>query len=143
VKTLVVDASVAVKWLLEENGSASARRLFSPRRRLIAPDLLELEFANAVWKRVQRREMQAEQAEELFDDFQQIVGQSLEIVASHTHLSTALGLAIVTGSTVYDCLYLSLAMSQDSSLITSVLRFVNLISETPFAKSVKFLGALN
>jgi predicted nucleic acid-binding protein len=143
VKTLIVDASVAVKWLLEEHGSATARRLFSPRRRLVAPDLLELEFANAVWKRVQRREMEAEQAEELFEDFQQIVGQSLEIVASQAYLSTALGLANVTGGTVYDCLYLSLAMSEESSLITSDQRFVNLISRTPFSKSVRFLSALN
>ncbi len=142
-RILVVDASVAVKWLFEENGSASARRLLSPRRRLIAPDLLEIEFANAVWKRVQRRELEAEQAEELFDDFQQIVGQSLEIVASHGYLSTALGLAILTGSTVYDCLYLSLAMSQESSLITSDRHFVNLIAGTPFSKSVRFLNAMN
>ena len=38
--TVVVDASVAVKWLLEEPGSKAAAALLRGRRKLIAPDLL-------------------------------------------------------------------------------------------------------
>jgi predicted nucleic acid-binding protein len=45
----VVDASVALKWALEEPGSDRARLLSSAR--LEAPDLLPIECANVLWKK--------------------------------------------------------------------------------------------
>ena len=45
---LVVDASVAVKWLVEEEGSASAERLLKGDHNLHAPRLMVSEIANAL-----------------------------------------------------------------------------------------------
>jgi predicted nucleic acid-binding protein len=60
VKTLVVDASVAIKWVVEEPGTAEALAL--RRYRLSAPDLLVAECANILWKKVRRRELAEEEA---------------------------------------------------------------------------------
>ena len=49
---LVVDASVAVKWLLEEEYSADARRLLEQGHELYAPRLLASEIGNSLWKNV-------------------------------------------------------------------------------------------
>ena len=48
--TLVVDASVAVKWFLPEADTPSAERLLAFAGPLHAPDLLRIEVASAVWK---------------------------------------------------------------------------------------------
>ena len=51
----VVDASVAIKWVVDEAGTAEA--LLLRRHRLIAPDLLIAECANVLCKKVRRGEL--------------------------------------------------------------------------------------
>jgi predicted nucleic acid-binding protein len=45
----VVDASIAVKWLVTENFSEQAVRLLDEELTLIAPELLFAEVGNALW----------------------------------------------------------------------------------------------
>jgi predicted nucleic acid-binding protein len=51
--TVVVDASVALKWVIEENGSEAAGALLLEEP-LAAPDLLIVECANVLWAKAQR-----------------------------------------------------------------------------------------
>ena len=53
---LVIDASIAIKWVVEENGTSEALVL-RKKAKLIAPDLLVAECANIFWKKVQRGEL--------------------------------------------------------------------------------------
>ncbi|MEK6604283.1 MAG: type II toxin-antitoxin system VapC family toxin, partial [Nitrospirota bacterium] len=48
---LVVDASVAVKWLVPEIHADAARRILSPNNELLAPDLIWAEVGNVIWKK--------------------------------------------------------------------------------------------
>ncbi len=59
--TFVIDASIAVKWVVEEDGTAEAVAL-RQRAKLIAPQLLVAECANILWKKVQRDELLKEEA---------------------------------------------------------------------------------
>ena len=59
--TLVVDASIAVKWVIEEDGTEEALSI-RRRAKLIAPELLVAECANIFWKKVQRDELSADEA---------------------------------------------------------------------------------
>ena len=52
--TLVIDASIAIKWVVEEDGTPQALAL-RQKAKLIAPELLVGECANILWKKVQRR----------------------------------------------------------------------------------------
>jgi predicted nucleic acid-binding protein len=58
-ETLVVDCSVAAKWILHEAGHAQALHLLheeeSGKVSLIAPDLLLTEFASLIMKRAGRK----------------------------------------------------------------------------------------
>ena len=54
--TLVIDASIAIKWVVEEDGTSEALVL-RQKAKLIAPDLLVAECANIFWKKVQRGEL--------------------------------------------------------------------------------------
>ena len=53
---LVVDASIAIKWVIQEAETAEA--LWLRRHRLAAPDLLVAECANILWKKVRRNELE-------------------------------------------------------------------------------------
>ena len=55
--SVVVDASVVIKWFVPEAGSDAASRLLASEDRLEAPDLLFAEIANAIWKKVQRGQL--------------------------------------------------------------------------------------
>lgn len=55
---LTVDASIAVKWSVAESLSDDARRLLSHRLRLHAPDILIVEFANTIWKKARKGEIE-------------------------------------------------------------------------------------
>ena len=52
---LVVDASVVIKWFVPEPFSLEARRILDDYRAgsldLVAPDLLNAEVGNIVWKK--------------------------------------------------------------------------------------------
>ena len=56
---LVVDASVAVKWLVEEEDSEAADRLLEQRHELFAPRLMASEVGNALWRKVRMGELRA------------------------------------------------------------------------------------
>ena len=58
---LVIDASIAVKWVVEEDGTPEALAI-RQKARLIAPDLLIAEYANILWKKVKRRELVKQEA---------------------------------------------------------------------------------
>jgi predicted nucleic acid-binding protein len=135
-KTMVVDASVAAKWFFPEEHSEAALRLLSGRRRLIAPDLLVAEFGNLTWKRVRRRELTQEDAALLILDFLRL---PLMFISSGPLLPSALEIALDTGRTVYDCLYLALAHHQDAVLITADERFANALVNTPLAKHIRLI----
>ena len=60
--TLVVDASVALKWFLDEPLREEARQVMLRDEALHAPDLLIAEAANAVWKRMIRGDIDQPQA---------------------------------------------------------------------------------
>jgi predicted nucleic acid-binding protein len=55
--TYVVDSSVAVKWVVPEVLSDEADRILAGDDPLIAPDLLQVEAANALWKKAARKEI--------------------------------------------------------------------------------------
>ena len=61
--TIIVDASVALKWVLHEAGSEIADRLLDEE--LMAPSLWLVEAGNALWRRATRGELTAQEAQEL------------------------------------------------------------------------------
>jgi predicted nucleic acid-binding protein len=116
----VVDASVALKWYLPETGSDEAQRVLSEaiegERQLLAPDLIVVEFANVLWKKVQREECDHAQAEEILDAFDTDAPRLIESVPL---VPRALELALRLGEVVYDCIYLAAAIEGEAGLVTA------------------------
>lgn len=132
-KTCVIDASVAAAAFFQEPHAAAAREVLIAGRTLHAPDLIYAEFGNVVWKRHRRGVIDDEEAAELLSDFLRL---PLEVAPSSELAATALQLAMRTGRTMYDSLYLALALKRDAPLVTCDKRLVNALADTPLAEQV-------
>jgi predicted nucleic acid-binding protein len=113
---VVVDASVAVKWFLPEVHGAAAARLLNEQHGLCAPDLLFAEVGNALWKRVRGGEIVKEDAVAALGILDTV---PIEIYPSKLLMASAMEIACATGRTVYDSLYLALAVLLDSRIVTA------------------------
>ena len=112
----VVDASVAVKWFVPEIHSEAAVRLLDAEIALYAPDLISPEFGNILWKKVRRREIGRDEADEIMIAFARL---PFEVRPSAALLPSAFELAIELDRTVYDSLYLALAVAEECAWITA------------------------
>jgi predicted nucleic acid-binding protein len=108
---IIVDASVGVKWVLNENYTSHALSLFSLGCRLIAPDRFYSEVANVLWKRTLRSDpsecISEEVAREALND---LLAIRLSAVAGIELVSASLEIALEIGHPSYDCDYLALAI---------------------------------
>jgi predicted nucleic acid-binding protein len=132
----VVDASVVAKWFFPEQHTSESRRLLSPRNTLLAPDLIWCELGNIAWKRVRRGEITTDEAGQLVAD---MVRLPLDVGPTQGLLAPALELAIANDRTVYDCVYLAMAIDRKCRFVTADERLVNALAATAFAKHVRHI----
>lgn len=128
----VVDASVVVKWLVDEPLSASAVSLLDRGEPLVAPDLVFAETANALWATMRRGAIGV-------DDFADALA-TLRDAPLHVPVPTA-GLLASAGRLagdldhrVYDCLYLALAMHEQRPVVTADQRFLDAVHRHPYLR---------
>ena len=129
----VVDASVAVKWLVPEIHAEAAGRVLRSRHELLAPDLIWAEVGNILLKKFRCGELAGETARDLLQDFQRA---PLQIAASQTLMPAAWNIAERYDRSFYDSLYLALAASAECSLVTADLKLYNRLKASPFAESL-------
>jgi predicted nucleic acid-binding protein len=108
---LVVDASVVVKWFVPEIHADAALRLLDREKRFLAPDHLFAETTNAIRKRVRQREFSVEYGYEIIRQIG-MTGIAIDLVSCRDLMADAYKIAVTYGRSVYDALYLALAMQR-------------------------------
>ena len=136
--TAVIDSSVAVKWFVPEVFSEEASRLLDGSWELLAPDLLFPECANTLGKKVGRGELTAAEARAVLAALQQV---PLVTVSSSELVDAALEIAMTHQRSVYDSLYVALAVARECALVTADDRLVNALARGPLAGHVRPLSA--
>ena len=134
--TIVVDASVALRWCFELNGSDRAEELLRSDDHLIAPDLLIAEITNAAWKFVI---FDNTRAESVISAVREVAKAFEELVPTSVLKDRALAIAIALRHPAYDCFYLALAERSASQLITADDRLIRRCVDTPFERLVRSL----
>jgi predicted nucleic acid-binding protein len=114
-EALVIDASVAVKWLIQEDGTSQALAL-RRRAKLIAPDLLTAECANIFWKKVQRGELSRDEA---LLAARLLQAAEIELAPTRSLMEAATRIAIELDHPAYDCLYLAVAVDRNCRFVTA------------------------
>ena len=133
----VIDASVAAKWGIREEDSAAALRLLDGEHRLLAPDLIWAELGNIIWKYHRRGLLSPADVAGLIRQFQAV---PLEVYPCGPLLAMAIDLAIQTGRTVYDSLYMALASQEGCQMVTADERLVNALAGGPLERYVRWIG---
>ncbi len=112
---LVLDASVAAMWFVPEEHSHSAALLLAPDYDLVAPDILRMEVASALLKALRRKEMAAADAVEALDT---LSAAAIRMFPAADHVDTAFQLARRHGGSLYDAIYVALALHLHAPLVT-------------------------
>ena len=116
----VVDASVAVKWVVDEPDSEIAATFLKRPIRWIAPRLMLVEAAATLRRKVVQRELRATSAAGSLRALLDAVREgAIRLVEDEQLVDTALLLALELTHKLPDCLYLALAEREGCLLCTA------------------------
>lgn len=127
-RRIVVDASVALKWVLKEEESDRADAIGTGRE-LLTSALLWPEASNAIAMRVRRGELTRVHAADAFRDLRASPLGTRPLDGDVT--MAALNLACDLAHPVYDCCYLALAIQEQSLVVTADRRFRSAVANHP------------
>jgi predicted nucleic acid-binding protein len=121
---IVIDASVAVKWLLPEVGSPAAEALLEGDERLMGPALIRVEVAAAIGRKVRFGEIETGDGESAVNLWFQSLNDGVITIVPDAHdLPRAWAICVALRHPLQDCLYLALSERLGVPLITADQRF--------------------
>jgi predicted nucleic acid-binding protein len=139
---LVLDASVALKWAIpsaQETLTTESlqllQRYVAGEINFIVPDVFWAEIGNVMWKGVRQRRWPQTVAENAASAIRK---RDFFTVSSLVLLPEALRIAFAHDRSVYDCLYIALAIQFKTEMITADERLANAMAAR---LPVKWLGA--
>ena len=124
----VIDSSVCVKWLIDEEHSEKAIGLLSSNLELVAPDIVLTEAANALWKTVKRGLLTPEQADARLTSLPNFFNRLLP-TTDLVHEALLLGVAVDVP--VYDCVYVVASRRIGAKLVTADSKLIAKLAGTP------------
>lgn len=129
----VINASVAAKWFLDEVFCDESRGLLRSKYSLHAPDFLLLEMDSVFLKRIRRGDISPDDA-----DMARLMLRQLPIKchAFTAFLDRAYEISGLTGQSIYDSLYVALAILLDSQMVTADRRLYDGLRNGPFKKHI-------
>ena len=123
--TLVVDASVALKWFLDEEGRDRADALLGGEP-LAAPDFLLLECGNTFAVKARRGQLDAAKTRDYLVTLRNELG--MRFWPSQPYMFAAHALALDLQRSAYDCLYLAMAIANGDQVVTADVKFERAVS---------------
>ena len=136
---VIVDASVAIKWVITEPYSDSAALLVG--QDLAAPELWLAEVANALWVRQARGLLTVEEARLCL---RELLAAPVEALPMADLVPVALDAAVALRHPAYDCCYLAAAKVHGCTLVTADGRLARRVARHPeFAPRVRLLWDLS
>jgi predicted nucleic acid-binding protein len=134
---ILVDASVSLKWFLDEPDAGVAEQL-SMEHPIAAPELVIGEVGNGLWKAVRKQALTAEQARAAIETLRSRFDSLFPL---EPLCERALEIALLLDHPVYDCFYLAAAEREERTLITADQRLVRVVSSTPWEAICRPLSA--
>jgi len=138
---VIIDASVVIKWFVREEGTDRARalttRAASREIELHTTDFCFAECANAIWRLVLKQKSLTR--ERGLAVFSRLAKMPLPSAPSQDLVEFAYALAVETGITVYDGLYVALASALGGTVLTADRRMFRCLRNTEYAELVEVL----
>lgn len=133
---LVVDVSVIIKWFVPEALSDQAASLLDNEDQFWIPDLAWAEAGNIIWKKCRQQELSKSEGLEILAAIQ---ATPLKVYSSESLLESAFEIAHTFNRTVYDSLYLALAVHLDGKMVTADRKHFDAISTTGLSSYISLL----
>jgi predicted nucleic acid-binding protein len=117
---IVVDASVAVKWILSEPGSEEALAILDGVVSLAAPDLIQVEVAGAIARQGRDQRLSTDSANLAYAAWTRLLEhEAIVLRPTDALVDRAFEMAVVTGHSVADCVYLACAELLNATVLTA------------------------
>jgi len=133
----VVDASVVIKWHVDEIDAEAAETVRRSAASFAVPDLLFLETASVAWKNVRRGLMSTDHAVKIIES---IAAGPFVVYSNQALAKDALRIAIARDITPYDASYIALAISIRADYVTADRKLFSKVHGSPFGKRVTLLA---
>ena len=135
----IVDASVVAKWFIEEEHSEAALSILNRNNKLHAPDFLFLELDSIICKWIRHRVVTTEEAIELRDVLRKY---PIHHHPFTSYLDSAFAIANQTGQSIYDCLYIALAVLLKGRMVTADRKLYRAVRSRGFGKHLLWVEEL-
>lgn len=132
---IAVDSSIALQWVLPEEGAAAALALLG-RPDLIAPDIILVETANVLAKKVRADDISLDAAREGLG----IIRDAVAIISSVELATDALQLSVDLVHPAYDCCFFACAVASDASFATRDQPFVDRLVARGYGSRLHFVA---
>ena len=135
--SIVVDASVAVRWTVATNLSERAESLLHCGEALIAPEFIIVETTNALLFNVRERTDRVQRA---LDGLEFLPRWFEELVPAAALRHRAMTYALELRHPAYDCFYLALAAQREAAFVTTDERLIRVVQGSEHARRVIHLA---
>jgi hypothetical protein len=126
---IIVDTSLALQWVLPEEDSRRADGYLQRKLMIVSPDVLMVEVANVLAKKVRADNLIIEEAHEALSIVRSSVSQ---LMPTEPLVRRAMELSANLSHPVYDCVFLACAEAQGGLLATRDAPFVRRVTERGF-----------
>lgn len=116
---IVVDASVAVKWLLPEDGAEAARDLLAGSEPLLVPSIASVEVPGAVLRKLRAGLLDDAEAKECIALWNDLLGENVGVIPAEKLLDDAVRIAMACSHPLTACLYVAAAVKTGAALVTA------------------------
>lgn len=117
---IVVDASVAAKWVLAESDREAAKALLTNGERLIAPSLIRFEVTGAIIRRFRNNAIDENAARAAYVQWDDLLrNESLDLLPAEELMTQAFDFALHARHGLADCLYVAAAKTYGAEMITA------------------------
>ena len=135
---LVIDASVAFKWIVAEEQEDAAEALLLHGIRRIAPDFLVVEVGNVLRTKIMNGLVDPLQAKAGLRFVRESIDQ---FVSDGALVDRALEIAADLNHAIYDCLYIACAEHTQGQLVTADRRLMRKLEGSPYQGVVQALAS--
>ncbi|MGN8224712.1 type II toxin-antitoxin system VapC family toxin [Gracilimonas sp. BCB1] len=135
--SLVIDASVALKWVINEAQSDEALNLLDQLDSIVCPEIFFIEIDAVLTKRVRMRELTGAEAKKKKGYIRRLPCQ---LISTNKIEDEAFELSTIFNLSYYDALYLVTSIQYERVLYTADIRFFNAVQNTLYKDNIQILG---
>jgi len=126
---IIPDSSIVVSSLFGQEDAVHASSVLEAGHVLIAPDLLAVEVANAIWRLRRMGQIEEAEAESALSEFRLLPITLVRLADLYT---AAYRIAVTCNHSLYDCTFLALAEQRNGMVVTADRRLLTKITNSRY-----------